>query len=47
MDSKRLYALDYFFAINNWAKAINPVHVFHLKPKVQNKLISHFIILKQ
>lgn len=49
MDLKRLYALDYFFAITGWAKAINPLHTFHLKPKIQNKLICpklrrpHFI----
>lgn len=49
MDLKRLYALDDFSAITGWAKAINPLHMFHLRPKKQNKLICpklrgfHFI----
>lgn len=48
-DLKRLYALDDFSAITSWAKAINPLHTFHLRPKKQNKLICpklrgpHFI----
>lgn len=48
-DLKRLYALDDFSAITSWAKAINPLHMFHLRPKKQNKLICpklrgpHFI----
>lgn len=48
-DLKRLYALDDFSAITSWAEAINPLHMFHLRPKKQNKLICpklrgpHFI----
>lgn len=48
-DLKRLYALDDFSAITSWAEAINPPHMFHLRPKKQNKLICpklrgpHFI----
>lgn len=33
MDLKRLYALDDFSAITIWAKAINLLRVFHLRPK--------------
>lgn len=32
-DLKRLYALDNFSAISSWGKAINPLHMFHLRPK--------------
>lgn len=32
-DLKRLYTLDYFFAVTSWAKAINLPHIFHLKLK--------------